>query len=307
MDVANAMRVFVQVAEAGSFTRAAEHLGSSVPTITRVISQLEARLNVRLFERTTRRISLTDAGITYLDGCQRALELIDETESQVVSLTRELRGRLRVVAGSAVAFSHMVPVISDFVRQYPAIRIEFFTMDNAFSLIDEAVDVAILADYLIPSDSVVARRLITHSYAIVAAPRYLSGMPSVKTPADLKRLCYLGRPADLRGATLRLRAADSDEDEVIEPTPNVVCNNAKMLQELTFSGCGYAVLPRQFVQTAIDDGALVEVLPGYRLQNYGVDICVVYQSRKRNRRIASVFVDHVVSWLGSPAKHEVER
>src|SRR5262249_40517351 len=152
-------------------------------------SQLEARLNVRLFERTTRRIALTDAGITYLDGCQRALELIDETESHVVALSSELRGRLRVVAGSAVAFSHMVPVIADFVHRYPAIRIEFFTMDNAFSLVDEAVDVAILADYLIPSDSVVARRLITHAYALVAAPHYLSGMPSVVEPADLKKLC----------------------------------------------------------------------------------------------------------------------
>ncbi|GAB2899162.1 LysR family transcriptional regulator [Paraburkholderia jirisanensis] len=301
MDVLNAMRVFIQVADAGSFTRAAERLGASPPTITRVISMLEAHLNVRLFQRTTRHISLTDAGAAYLEGCQRALELIDETESEVVSLSSDLRGRLRVVAGSAVAFSHMVPVVSDFVRQYPAIRIDFLTMDKAFSLVDEAVDVAILADYLIPSDSVVARRLLTHSYVIVAAPPYLAGAASLSKPVDLKKLCFLGRPADQRGTTLRLRATGQEADDVIELTPNVVCNNSTILQELTFSGCGFAILPRQFVQTAIIDGSLVELLPSYRLQNCDVDVCVVYQSRKRNSRIASVFVDHVVSSFGSQA------
>ncbi|CAB3755350.1 LysR family transcriptional regulator [Paraburkholderia solisilvae] len=306
MDVLNAMRVFIQVADAGNFTRAAEQLDASLPTITRVISQLEAHLNVRLFQRTTRRISLTDAGTTYLEGCLRAVELIDETESQVVSLNKDLRGRLRVVAGSSTAFSHMVPVVSDFVRQYPAIRIDFFTMDNVFSLVDEGVDVAILADYLIPSDSVVARRLITHSYVMVAAPRYLSGAASLSKPLDLKRLCFLGRPADQRGTTLRLRETGKDEDDVIELTPNVVCNNAKVLQELTLSGCGFSILPRQFVQQAISDGTLVRLLPDYRLQNSDVDICVVYQSRKRNSRIASVFVEHVLSALGSPVKYVQE-
>lgn len=196
MDVLHAMRVFIQVADAGNFSRAAEQLGASVPTITRLIGQLEERLNVRLFQRTTRRISLTDAGATYLEGCRRALELIEETESQVVSVNSELRGRLRVMSGSAVAFSHMAPAVSDFVRRYPFVRIDFFTMDNAFSLVDEAVDIAILADYLIPSETVVARRLITYSYVIVATPEYLSGVAPISNPADLKKLCFLGRPTD---------------------------------------------------------------------------------------------------------------
>jgi DNA-binding transcriptional LysR family regulator len=186
MDVVNAMRVFIQVAEAGTFTRAAEQLGVSVPHVTRVVSQLEERLNVRLFQRTTRSISLTESGTTYLEGCPRALEIIDEIESQVISLNSELTVRLRVMSGSAVPLSHLVPVVSDFIRRYPAIRLNFFTMDNAFSLVDEAVDVAILANYLIPSESVVARRLITHSYVIAAAPQYLSAQGPVSSPSDLR-------------------------------------------------------------------------------------------------------------------------
>jgi DNA-binding transcriptional LysR family regulator len=297
MDVINAMRVFIQVAETSSFTRAAEQLGSSVPTVTRLIAQLEERLNVRLFQRTTRRITLTDAGVAYMEGCHRALDVIDETEAQVVSLSKELRGRLRVVSGSAAAFAHMVPVVSDFVRRYPAVQIHFLTMDNAFSLVDEGVDVAILADYLLPSDSVVARRLITHSYVMVAAPQYLSGLPPVSSPADLKKLCFLGRPADHRHTTLRLRAIAAERDDEVDVTPSIVCNNARMLEDLTFSGCGFAVLPYGFVQAALGNGTLIQLLPDYRLQEHNVDICLVYQSRKRSSRITSVFVDHVVSWF----------
>jgi DNA-binding transcriptional LysR family regulator len=302
MDVVNAMRVFIQVAEAGTFTRAAEQLGLSVPHVTRVVGQLEERLNVRLFQRTTRRISLTEGGATYLEGCQRTLDMIDETESRVVSLNNDLTGRLRVMCGSAIAISHMVPVISDFTSRYPAIRLTFFTIDNAFSLVDEAVDVAVLANYLIPSESVVARRLITHSYVIAAAPKYLSARGPIAKPSDLKNLYFLGRPADQRGTTLHLREASEAEEVVVDLTPNVICNNAQMLQEFTLAGCGFALLPYRFAQTAIGNGSLVHLLPDHQVQDHDVDVCLVYQSRKRNSRVASAFIDHVASWFASPTK-----
>ncbi|PRE77831.1 LysR family transcriptional regulator [Burkholderia gladioli] len=301
MDVLNAMRAFERVAEAGSFSRAAEQLNSSVPTITRLIGQLEERLNIRLFQRTTRRISLTDAGATYLEGCKRALELIDDTENQVTSANDALRGRLKVMSGSAVAFSHMAPVVADFVHRYPLIQLDFFTMDDGFNLVDEAVEVALLADYLIPTETVVARQLITYSYVIAAAPRYLSSAGRISTPSDLQKLVFLGRPGDRRGMSLRLAAAEgAEEDEIIDLIPQVICNNAQMLHELTLSGCGFSVLPQRLAQTAIAGGKLVQLLPEYRLRDLNVDVCLVYPTRKRNSRIATAFIDHVIQWFDSP-------
>jgi DNA-binding transcriptional LysR family regulator len=92
------------------------------------------------------------------------------------------------------------------------------------------------------------------------------------------------------------------EDMVVDLMPNVVCINVQTLQEFTLTGCGFSVLPSQFAQTAFRNGTLVQALPDYRLQDHDVDICLVYQSRKRNSRAASAFVDHVTTWFASPEK-----
>ncbi|GAB2899085.1 hypothetical protein GCM10027093_39060 [Paraburkholderia jirisanensis] len=173
-------------------------------------------------------------------------------------------------------------------------------MDNAFNLVEEASDVAILADYLIPSETVVARRLVTHSYALVAAPLLLKKAERVETPSDLKSLVFLGRPPDRGGATLHLRGTNA-ADEVLELVPTVICNNAQMLQELTALGCGFSILPRHFIKAALTSGTLIELLPNYELRDRSVDVCLVYSSRKRNSRVASVFIDHLISWFETSA------
>src|SRR5260221_6497207 len=180
----NEMLVFARVVQAGSFTTAAAALGMPKSTVSRKVSELEERLKARLLQRTTRKLSPTDAGRTYYDYCARIVGEIEDAERAVSSLQATPRGVLRVTAPVNVAF--LGPIVSDYLKRYPDVRIDLFCTGRSVDLVEERFDLGIRAGALADS-TLIARSLGMVKWFLVATPAYLKKHGRPQTPDDLKR------------------------------------------------------------------------------------------------------------------------
>lgn len=293
MDLIFAMRVFARVAETESFTRAAERMDVSVPVVTRAIAGLEAHLNVRLLNRSTRRVALTPVGETYLEGCRAVLAQIEDVEKRVTQSGREIRGSLRVLAGTPFALTQLSPVLASYRRKYPNLRLQLILADRQIDFISDEVDAAIVADNLVDSKTLVLRPLFAYTYVVVASPTYLEGTGIPSTPADLKSMAFIGRVADSHGHTLTL-SDDMRGAESVHLKPALVCNNALMLHQLALNGAGFAILPTVFVERELKAGSLVQLLTPRRVVDGNVSICLAYPGRKYVSPKLRTLIDHVV-------------
>jgi len=197
------MVVFARVALTGSFTTAAADLGMPKSTVSRKVTELEARLKARLLNRTTRKVSLTDVGRTYYDYCARIVAEIDDAERAVTNLQEIPRGILRVTTGPNVAF--LAPILNDYMQRYPEVRIEVFCTGRAVDLIEERFDVAIRAGELGDS-TLIARSLGKVRWFLVGAPTYLKKHGRPRSIDELQR--QLGEQrAEVQALQKRLRRA----------------------------------------------------------------------------------------------------
>src|SRR5512132_3687854 len=184
MDNLADISVFVRVVERGSFTLAADELELSRAVVSKYISRLEERLGARLLNRTTRRLSLTEAGATLFEASRGAIERIDEAEAAVAQFQAAPRGRLRVSAPMSFGILHLGPAIADFAREYPAVMLDIRLDDRFVNLVEDGIDVAVRIGVLTDS-SLVARRLGTTRAVACASPAYLAQHGEPETPEDL--------------------------------------------------------------------------------------------------------------------------
>src|SRR5262249_23725874 len=200
----NEMLIFARVAQTESFTTAAADLGMPKSTVSRKVTELEARLKARLLNRTTRKVSLTDVGRTYYDYCARIVGEVEDAERAVSNLQEIPRGLLRLTTGSNVSF--LGPILNDYLRRYPEVRIEVFCTGRTVDLIEERFDLALRAGAL--SDStLVARSLGKVRWFLVATPAYLKKRGRPRSIDELKgHDCIMFGTAP-SGATLRLESA----------------------------------------------------------------------------------------------------
>src|SRR5262252_5409298 len=179
----NEIAVFTRVVQAGSFTAAARALGMPKSTVSRKVSDLEERLNARLLQRTTRKLSLTDAGRTYFDYGVRIVNEIEAAESAVGSLQQEPRGLLRVTAGLNAAW--LGDIVADFMKRYPEVQLELLCTGRNVDLVEERFDLGIRAGVLADS-SLIARSLGSVTWLLVATSGYLKKRRRPRTPEDLE-------------------------------------------------------------------------------------------------------------------------
>src|SRR5450432_3710334 len=179
----NEILVFARVVQAGSFIAASAKLGMPKSTVSRKVSELEARLNARLLQRTTRKLALTDVGRTYYDYCARIVGEVEDAELAVSSLQNKPRGELRVTCGPNVAF--LAPILGDYLKRYPDVRLELVSTSRSVDLIEERIDVGIRAGALADS-TLIAKLLGKVSWFLVATPAYLKKRKHPRTPEDLK-------------------------------------------------------------------------------------------------------------------------
>ena len=295
MDRFQAMQVFTRVVDANSFTRAADHLGLPRATVTTIIQNLEALLQVRLLNRTTRRISLTPDGAAYYEHCARILGEVEETESSFRDVARGPKGRLRIDVPSVIGRQILIPRLCDFHCRYPEVDLVIGMSDRAVDLVREAVDCVIRVGELQDS-TLVARRIGTFSMITCAAPDYLERHGVPQAIDDLQQHLAVHYFSTRTGRTIDW---DFVVDGVVTPVKmrgSISVNDAEAYVACGVQGFGL-IQPAYFmVRPLLESGALVEVLP--QLSPSSMSISVAYMQNRHLSPKVRAFVDWVADLFG---------
>ncbi|WP_194755478.1 LysR family transcriptional regulator [Aliidiomarina indica] len=284
---------FVAVAEHNSFTQAAQHLHISVAQVSRNIAELEARLGLKLLYRSTRKVSLTEEGHVYLAHCRHLVDSLEQANQALSSLKQTPRGVLRMTAPVYFGENKLAPILTEFLNRYPEVALDIHLTNAKLDLIQGGYDVAIRLGTL-ESSSLIARRLGTRNQYIVGSPRYFAANGIPKTIADLaQHQC-------LQGSLEHWRFHCPERGlQQFRPQGRIHCNSGPFLLQAALNGMGIVQLPDYYVDTALDAGTLIAVMPEFQLPNEG--IWAVYP---QNRHL-SAKVRHLVDFL--KAQLNVER
>lgn len=298
-----AWAIFAKVAEHGSFTRAAEELGLSKPTISKAITRLEAHLGVALLSRTSRRLSLTDSGRASLDRAARLLNEGEAAEAEALAQSSAPRGRVRVSAPLSFGIAYLGAVLPDFLATYPEVSLDLELSDRHVDVVAEGFDLALRIARLEDS-TLLVRRLCTVRVLLVAAPAYFDRHERPTHPAQLTTshtaFAYTGNTT--RGAW-RFNHAQFGE-VVVEPTVQVWTDNADLLAPALVAGRGLAMQPEFLVWRQLRDGTLEHVLPAWSAPALGLHL-VMPPSPLRPLRV-QVLIDHLAASLAKPPWISVE-
>jgi DNA-binding transcriptional LysR family regulator len=248
---------FVAIATAGSFSGGAKLLGTSTTRISRVIVQLEARLQSQLFDRTTRSVKLTDTGRAILDQCRR---IIAERDDILASVTAqgEPRGELRVTCSTTMGERYVAPLLRRFAMQHPALSVELDLTNRVVDLVGEGYDLAIRTGQM-PDSSLIRTRVGSRALLTCAAPAYLATAGKLTTVEQLRdHACLLGSASNWHFKDAHGQALE------FKPSGRWRCNNGNGVLEAAIAGMGVCQLPEFYVLPALRSGELVEVLNTFR-------------------------------------------
>lgn len=293
MNQIQAMRVFTRVAETQSFRRAAQQLDVSNALVTRSIAMLEAHLNTRLINRTTRNVSLTEAGHRYLQGCRRLLEELEFVEATVTNDDEEPRGTLRVAASAALS-DGLTALLDAFRRRYPRIKLHLTLTELPVDVIGEGYDAAIVHGGMAPASGIAGRMLSANTPVVVASPDYLLTHPAPQTPEELSQLPFVATSQAAHSNAWRLRDAHGVERQLtLEPVYTV--NSTPMLRAAALAGMGVAILPEQVVEHDIALGRLVRLLANYAIDDGQATVSVIYPNRQYMATKTRAFVEFALA------------
>lgn len=294
----NVIPVFVAVVEAGGFSAAAQELGISKSAVSKRITQLEDQLGVRLLHRTTRKLSLTEAGEHYFEHAVAAARAAQNAEDSVAQLQGEPRGKLKINVPMSFGLLHVAPLIPEFLKRYPKISVDMLMDDKVVDLVEQGFDVAIRAGDL-PDSSLVARKLAPLHSVVCASPEYLSQQGIPEKPADLEQHnCMLfSYSAGLnQWAFTPVDQASKDQVQVVRVTGNYQVNSSEALKEAVLKGLGIGRLPSFVAGEYIRQGVLVNLFEDYRMPSKTV--YAVFPERHYLPAKVRVFVDFAVEYFG---------
>ena len=291
MDRFQAIRAFVVVVEQGSFARAADRLDQSVSSVSRHIADLEAHLDARLLNRTTRRLSLTEAGRDFHERSVQLLADLDEAEQAAGGVGAAPRGTLKLTAPITYGVRVLAPRLASFTARYPDVRLDIELSDRAVDLVDEGFDLAVRIG-AIRNPNLVARRVGETRLVCCASPAYLAAHGTPATPADLARhACLTYEYAPVRS---QWRFVDANGAEQIAKVAGPMHgNNGEMLAALAAQGAGVTLEPDFIVEPLIASGRLVPILAGYEVPP--IPIHAAYPSRRHLSAKVRAFIDHLVA------------
>lgn len=290
MDKATQMLIFVRSVDEGSFSGAARAMDLTPSAVSKQISALEDRLGVRLFNRTTRHISLTEAGQAFYERCNRIMAEIEEAEETASSLQDQVRGTLRVSATAAFARVEVLPLLKEFLDRYPDLSIQIELTDRPVDVVEEGLDAAIRLHEQVDDPSLVARKLAVNRRIICAAPSYLErhGIPSA--PEELLHHNCLTLYTVSRFNDWEFEGTDGNR--VLHVAGNFQANTADALYKAAIAGIGLARLSTWLVAPDIRAGRLVSVLPQYTHEKSAY--YALYPHRRHLSRKVRAFVDFLV-------------
>lgn len=285
--------VFVQVVERGSFTAAAASLAVSKAAASKAVGRLEERLGARLLNRTTRKLTLTEAGEAFYDGAGGALRQLVAAEDAVVELTGAPRGRLKVSAPVFFGANFLVPILRDFLTRYPDIELELDLDNRIVDLVAEGFDMAIRITSL-SSSSLIARRLAPSDLVTIASADYLARHGSPASPHDLRDHQCITYSLDRQPGEWHFRTTEG-RDITVHVRGSLRCNSDEAIKQAALDGMGITRFPALFVTRELAEGTLVRLLQAY--EPPPGTVCAVFPSRRNLAPKVRVFVDFLADRL----------
>lgn len=254
---------FVAVAEAQSFTAAAQRLGISTAQVSRMVGALEARLDTKLFYRTTRKVTITETGQVYYNHCRQVLDGLAEAERAIADLNHHPKGRLNLTAPVTFGENRIAPLVNDFLQRYPELEVNLRLTNQLLDLVAESFDLAIRLGELEDS-SMMAKRLASRRHYTCAAPAYLAARGTPKSLSELdEHNC-------LQGTLGYWRFEENGVTRHIRVKGNLRCNSGASLVDAAKKSLGIIQLPDYYVEAELRAGRLVSVLDRYRAPEDGI-------------------------------------
>jgi len=288
----NDVALFVHVVRAGSFAAAARRLGMPSNTASRRVQQLEQRLGVRLMQRSTRRLTLTDAGQVFFARCAEQVEELEQSARDLAENTERPGGRVRVAAPADFFSFFSMGWITEFLATYPKVRLEFVLSDARTDLLGEGIDVALRMGKVL-EPSLIARQIGSGRATLVASPAYLATRGTPTSVASLADHDCIAEPNTSGRMTWRLDGPAGPQE--VPVTGRFHANTVRVMIDAALAGLGVALLPAAMTAPHVRAGELVEILPGHSVD--GVGVYFVYLSRRQLPRAVTVFIEFAMSRL----------
>ena len=292
-DPLNEMSVFSRVVAAGSLSAAARDLGVSTAGVSRKLAALEARLGVRLLNRTTRKLALTDEGANYHEACTRILAEIEEADAAAAARTVEPEGALKVALPASFGHLHIAPLVPRFAERYPKVRLALSLSDRTVNLVEEGFDLAIRIGELEDS-ALAARKLAPNRRVVCASPAYLKKHGTPRRPEELLQHNCLPTQDFQMNWEYRDPAGKRG---MVRVSGRYACDNWEVLREWALAGLGVALKSTWDVRRHLEDGSLVALLPGFDFATE-VAIYAVYPHRRYLPAKTRVFIDFLADSFG---------
>ena len=292
------LRVLVSVNSCGSFSKAAELLGQTPSAISRKISQLEKHLNIKIFTRTTRRISLTDEGRIITEKAQQALSVINDIQDNAVLNSAVPQGKLKVDAPTPFLEHCIIPYLQGFMAKYPKVEIELASFDRQIDLIKEQVDIAFRIGQL--KDSSLHYRSIGRSkLRILASPSYLKKYGEPKNTSELAQHRCIGfsQPISLNNWPLK-----HNEQQVFECKPQLLFSSGSLIRQAAITGMGIVCLADFMTDKDVLKGSLVQVLSELTIESYQPINAVFYKPDQSSLKI-KCFIDFISGSIKEQLKY----
>jgi DNA-binding transcriptional LysR family regulator len=290
----NEVRMFVQVVRARSFAEAARRLGVPPNTLSRRVRQLEAGLDTRLMQRSTRKLTLTAAGSAFFERCAPAVDGVLDAGKELAGVSQTAGGTVRIAAPADFLDFFKIEWVLEFLARYPKVRLDFVLNDARADLIGESIDVAFRGGSASDQDPIF-RRLMPQSVMLVASPAYMRSRGNPKSLEELSRhdcLTVSGQPGLV---TWTLHGPNGREE--VKVSGRFRANSARILIKGCLAGLGIALMPEVLVAAHIHSGRLVVVLPDYRRE--GVDLNVILPTRQQIPTAVLAFVEFAAEKLMS--------
>ncbi len=273
------LQLFVEVIKHGSFAAVARDRNLDPSSVSRAIAGLESELGIRLFQRTTRQLSPTEAGMTYFERIEPLVEEIQQATDIATDVSGQLKGTLRVTVSTTFGLKCIVPSLPEFQRRYPDLTVELLLTDTVVDLYAERIDVAVRLGLLADS-TLIAQQLMRTHYSVCASPDYLKRFRPLQHPADLTDHNCLLFPL----AIFRSRWIFKDQHGELTEVPitgRTVISSGSALQQCAIAGMGLALLPNWLIDTDLKAGYLIDVFPDYAVTatDFSTAAWLVYPSR----------------------------
>ncbi|WP_257388338.1 LysR family transcriptional regulator [Tahibacter caeni] len=293
MDKLQAMQLFVRVVDSGSYTAAADQMEISRALASKLVQSLEDQLGVRLLHRTTRKLSLTEAGERYYQRVSEILGSLNEAEALAAELQADPRGRLRVSAPMSFAIHHLGAAVAEFQQRHPRIELELTLNDRQVDLVEEGFDMAVRIAKLADS-SLVARRIAPCRMLLAASPDYLRRAGEPQHPQDLAAHNYLSYTLAARRDEIVL--VNDTERETVNLNGSLRVNNGDVIASAAAAGLGFCISPSFLIWQRLQRGELVQLLPQWQIPEIAVH--AVYPAGRTLPAKTRSFIDYLVERFG---------